>query len=97
MGREDGSRSCAFGSRCCWLGFAGFALAKNRLALVIGNDAYQHIDALQKARADAKSYADLLREGVLGHRALRPRVPRYVGGGRRIRREDEPGNTGVFV
>ena len=62
MGREDGSRSCAFGSRCCWLGFAGFALAKNRLALVIGNDAYQHIDALQKARADAKSYADLLRE-----------------------------------
>ena len=45
-----------------WLGFAGSALAENRLALVIGNDSYQHIEALQKARADAKSYAALLRE-----------------------------------
>ena len=45
-----------------WLGFAGSALAEKRLALVIGNDRYPHIDRLQKARADAKSYADLLRE-----------------------------------
>jgi hypothetical protein len=45
-----------------WLGFAGSALAENTLALVIGNDSYQHIDRLQKARADAKSYAYLLRE-----------------------------------
>jgi hypothetical protein len=45
-----------------WLGFAGSALAEKRLALVIGNDSYQHIDKLHKARADAKSYADLLYE-----------------------------------
>ena len=44
-----------------WLGLSGSALAKNRLALVIGNDSYEHVDRLQKARADAKGYADLLR------------------------------------
>jgi hypothetical protein len=32
-----------------------------RLALVIGNDSYQHADALSNARADAKAVADALR------------------------------------
>ena len=57
-----------------WLGCAGSAFAEKRLALVIGNDAYQHIDRLRKAGADAKSYADLLREKGLHRRgSLRPR------------------------
>src|ERR1700722_16369875 len=45
-----------------WLFLATSALAENRLALVIGNDGYKHITVLQKARADAKGYAGLLRE-----------------------------------
>ena len=45
-----------------WFCLAMPAHAEKRLALVIGNDSYQHIDALRKARADAKSYADPLRE-----------------------------------
>jgi hypothetical protein len=45
-----------------WLGLAMPALAENRLALVIGNDDYQHIDKLQKATADAKAYASVLRD-----------------------------------
>jgi hypothetical protein len=38
------------------------ALAGNRLALVVGNDAYEHITPLQKAVADARSFAAVLRE-----------------------------------
>lgn len=38
------------------------ALAENRLALVIGNDRYEHIEPLRKAVADAKGYAAVLRE-----------------------------------
>jgi hypothetical protein len=45
-----------------WLCLAASARAENRLALVIGNDDYQHIDKLQKAVADAKAYAAVLRE-----------------------------------
>ena len=45
-----------------WLFLATSAFAENRLALVIGNDDYQHIDKLQKAKADAKAYAAVLRE-----------------------------------
>lgn len=37
------------------------ALAENRLALVIGNDAYDEVPDLQKARADAASVAQTLR------------------------------------
>ena len=81
-----------------WLGFAGSALAEKRLALVIGNDAYQHIDRLQKARADAKSYAALLREKGfsvedrydLGYDDMEAAVAGFVD---RI----EPGDTTVFV
>ena len=38
------------------------ALAENRLALVIGNNDYQHIDKLKKAVADARAYASVLRD-----------------------------------
>ena len=81
-----------------WLGFAGSGLAENRLALVIGNDAYQHIDALRKARADAKGYADLLREKGfsvedrydLGFDEMEAAVGEFV-------EKIEPGDTAVFV
>ena len=81
-----------------WLGFAGSALAEKRLALVIGNDGYQHIDRLQKARADAKSYADLLREKGfsvedrydLGFDEMEAAVGEFV-------EKIEPGDTAVFV
>ena len=81
-----------------WLCVAGSALAEKRLALVIGNDAYQHIDALQKARADAKSYADLLREKRfsvedrydLGFIDMQGAVAEFV-------EKIEPGDTAVFV
>ena len=36
--------------------------ASNRLALVIGNDAYEHIAPLDKAKSDARAYAAMLRE-----------------------------------
>jgi WD40 repeat protein len=81
-----------------WLGFAGSALAEKRLALVIGNDGYQHIDRLQKARADAKGYADLLRERGfsvedrydLGFNDMEAAVGEFV-------EKIEPGDTAVFV
>jgi WD40 repeat protein len=81
-----------------WLCVAGSALAEKRLALVIGNDAYQHIDALQKARADAKSYAALLREKGfsvedrydLGFNDMEAAVGEFVD-------KIEPGDTAVFV
>jgi hypothetical protein len=81
-----------------WLGLAGSALAENRLALVIGNDSYQHIDALRKARADAKGYADLLREKGfsvedrydLGFVDMQGAVAEFI-------EKIEPGDTAVFV
>src|SRR5277367_6380480 len=81
-----------------WLCVAGSALAEKRLALVIGNDAYQHIDALQKARADAKSHAALLREKGfsvedrydLGFVDMQGAVAEFV-------EKIEPGDTAVFV
>jgi hypothetical protein len=81
-----------------WLCFGGSALAEKKLALVIGNDAYQHIDALRKARADAKSYADLLREKGfwvedrydLGIVDMQAAVGEFV-------EKIEPGDTAVFV
>jgi WD40 repeat protein len=81
-----------------WLCVAGSALAEKRLALVIGNDSYQHIDALQKARADAKSYAALLREKGfsvedrydLGFVDMQGAVAEFI-------EKIEPGDTAVFV
>ena len=54
------SQSIAFVLALLWLTFP--ALAQKKLALVIGNDGYQNIDRLQKAKADAKSYAAVLRD-----------------------------------
>jgi hypothetical protein len=81
-----------------WLLLATPAFAENRLALVIGNNGYQHIDALQKARADAKSYADLLREKGysvsegydLGSLEMQRAVAQFV-------EKIQPGDTTVFA
>ena len=81
-----------------WLCCVGSAFAEKKLALVIGNDSYQHIDALRKARADAKSYADLLREKGfsvedrydLGFDDMEAAVGEFV-------EKIEPGDTAVFV
>ena len=81
-----------------WLCLAAPALAENRLALVIGNDDYQHIDKLLKAKADAKSYAGLLREKGfsvedrydLGFNDMEAAVGEFV-------EKIEPGDTAVFV
>jgi uncharacterized caspase-like protein len=81
-----------------WLLLATSALAENRLALVIGNDGYKHIAVLQKARADAKSYAGLLREKGysvqegydLGFLDMQAAVAQFI---ERI----QPGDTAVFV
>ena len=81
-----------------WLFLATSALAENRLALVIGNDGYKHIAVLQKARADAKSYAGLLREKGysvqegydLGFLDMQAAVAQFI---ERI----QPGDTAVFV
>ena len=81
-----------------WLGFAGSALAEKRLALVIGNASYQHIDRLQMARADAKGYADLLREKGfvvedrydLGFIDMQGAIGEFV-------EKIAPGDTAVFV
>jgi Caspase domain len=43
-----------------WLGAAGPVLAANRLALVIGNNAYRDVEPLQTAVADAKAMAKAL-------------------------------------
>ena len=72
--------------------------AREKQARTIGNDAYQRIDALQKARADAKSYADLLREKGfsvtarydLGLHDMEAVVGEFV-------EKIEPGDTAVFV
>jgi hypothetical protein len=48
-----------------WICLAASARAENRLALVIA-DNYQHIDKLEKAKADAKAYAAVLREKGFG-------------------------------
>ena len=84
----------------CWILFclASSALAENRLALVIGNDSYKHIDVLQKAKADAQAYAQLLRdkgfkvqEGYdLGFLDLQGAVAQFV-------EKIQPGDTVVFV
>ena len=81
-----------------WFYVAMPAHAEKRLALVIGNNSYQHIDKLLKAKADAKGYADLLREKGfivedrydLGFDAMEAAVAEFVD---RI----EPGDTAVFV
>jgi hypothetical protein len=74
------------------------AVAENRLALVIGDDAYQHIAPLEKAKADAKAYAEALRdkgfrvrEGYdLSFMQLNGAIASFVD-------SIQPGDTAVFV
>ena len=60
-------RSCSTNSTliglalAVWLAMTCAAHAQTRRALVIGNDAYQHVDKLEKAKGDALAYAALLR------------------------------------
>jgi formylglycine-generating enzyme required for sulfatase activity len=81
-----------------WLFLATSALAENRLALVIGNDGYQHIAALQKAKADAKSYADLLREkGYSVQEGYDLGFVEMLGAVARFAKKILPGDTAVFI
>jgi Alpha/beta hydrolase of unknown function (DUF900)/Caspase domain len=81
-----------------WLCPASSALAENRLALVIGNGDYQHIAALEKAKADAKSYADLLREkGYSVQEGYDLGFIEMVGAVARFAEKIQPGDTVVFV
>ncbi len=93
-----------------WAGLALIALALalsgpaapqtagRRVALVIGNDDYQHIDKLQKAKADATAYAAVLRgkgfsvqEGYdLSMLEMSSAVADFV-------QKINPGDTAVFV
>jgi hypothetical protein len=45
----------------CWLLAAAAPAAAKRIALVIGNDSYQHVTALKNARSDAKAVAEVLK------------------------------------
>src|SRR5271163_1991980 len=81
-----------------WLCLATSALAENRLALVIGNEGYQHIAALQKAKADAKGYADLLREkGYSVQEGFDLGFMEMLGAVARFAKKIQPGDTAVFV
>jgi hypothetical protein len=81
-----------------WLCLATSALAENRLALVIGNEGYQHIAALQKAKADAKGYADLLREkGYSVQEGYDLGFMEMLGAVARFAKKIQPGDTAVFV
>ena len=74
------------------------ALAEKRLALVIGNQVYQHIGALQKAKADAKSYADLLREkGYSVQEGYDLGFVEMLGAVARFATKIQPGDTAVFI
>ena len=74
------------------------ARAENRLALVIGDDAYEHIAPLQKAKVDAAGYAEVLRaegykvsEGYdLTFIQLNAAISGFVS-------SIQPGDTAVFV
>ena len=74
------------------------ARAENRLALVVGNDAYEHVATLQKAKVDAKGYADVLRakgfnvrEGYdLTFVQLNAMIAGFVA-------SIQPGDTAVFI
>ena len=81
-----------------WLLFAAPALAENKLALVVGNDGYQNIAPLEKARADGAAYAAALREKGfvveegydLTYARMNAAISTFVSG-------IQPGDTAVFV
>ena len=80
-----------------WLCLATSALAENRLALVIGNEGYRYI-AVAKGEADAKGYANPLREKGYsvqeGYDLGFIEMPRAVA---RFVKKIELGDTAVFV
>ena len=81
-----------------WLCLAASARAENRLALVIGNDDYQHIDKLQKAVADAKAYAAVLREkGFSVQEGYDLSILDMSGAVADFVEKIHPGDTAVFV
>ena len=53
---------CTIGVAFGLLGLCGPALAEKRVALVIGNDAYQNVPALQKAVNDSRTIGDALKQ-----------------------------------
>ena len=74
-------------------------LAENRLALVIGNDAYNEIEPLDRAVADARAYRDLLQDQRgfrvfyaenAGRREMNARVAEFLGA-------IQPGDTAMIV
>ena len=74
--------------------------SERRVALVIGNAGYQHVDRLANPGNDAKLIADTLRKSGLHaggwRRAARPRQGRVRPAGARVRPAD-PGRRGGAV
>jgi formylglycine-generating enzyme required for sulfatase activity len=69
-----------------------------RVALVIGNDEYQHIDKLQKAKADANAYAAVLREkGFLVQEGYDLSMLDMSSAVADFVQKINPGDTAVFV
>lgn len=75
------------------------ALAERRVALVIGNEAYENLPALEKANADAKTYADLFEEQGFDQVVFKLDVTRQGMDEAVAEFVDaiEPGDTAVFV
>ncbi len=82
-----------------FLVIAGDAQAARKVALVIGNDAYEILEPLQKAVGDAGAYADMLRgQGFdevmlhtdVGREAMDDAIGAFVDA-------IQPGDTAVFV
>ena len=66
---------------------SGAAIAENRLALVIGNSAYQSAPALPNPVNDAKAVTELLQSaGFRSPAGVRPHAKRYAPLDRRFRR-----------
>ncbi len=78
---------------------AGGALAERRVALVIGNQDYKALPALEKAVADAESYAGLFRDQGFERVIFRKDVTRQEMDEALAEFVDaiEPGDTAVFV
>ncbi len=77
---------------------AGEASAAKKVGLVIGNDIYENLDDLQKAVADAQSYAGLLQDQgfavTLVTNATRQQMDEAIAG---FIGMVEPGDTAAFV
>jgi Caspase domain len=62
MNERPGRCFCAIGILAALLGLCRPALAEKRVALVIGNDAYQNVPALRKAVNDSRTIGDTLKQ-----------------------------------